>query len=199
MAQNVQKGDNIRGQNDKSQSNDTMLPHSSRQQSTVGLQSKIHIHTEGNTNAKSFDEKNQLGTTRAFSPPQKSSKDGHSGEVLGTDKQPDLKTEDRNDKKNITGQALLDMTKSDSLKFAIETPESKVLLHNDKRVEVKESKPISKTEKLQNDKVFSKEKEMKNSINKKDFEGVKLKQSQLKQNDRSPKPPIPPSVPQVRK
>ena len=121
--------------------------------------------------------------------------------MVGTDKHSDLKTEDHNDKKNVTEQTILDVTNSDSLKIAIETPESKVSLHNDKLGEVKKSKdkPISNKENPKNDKVFTKEIEMKNSINKKEFEGVKMTRSQLKQNDRSPKPPIPPSVPQVRK
>ena len=195
MAQNVQKGDNIRGQNDKSQSNDTMLPHSSRQQSTVGLQGKIHIHTEGTKNTKSFDEKNKLDRTTAVNPPQKCLKEEDSDVV--TDRQSDLKTEEHTDKKTAIEQTL---TNSDSLKITIVTPESKISLHNDKLGEVTKSneKPISNKEKPKSDKVFTKEIEMKNSINKEDFEGVKMKQGQLKQIDRSPKPPIPPSVPQVR-
>ena len=121
--------------------------------------------------------------------------------VVATDRQSDLKTENRNDKKTVTEQTILDVTNSDSLKITIVTPESKISLHNDKLGEVTKSneKPISNKEKPKSDNAFTKEIEMKNSINKEDFEGVKMKQGQLKQIDRSPKPPILPSVAQVRK
>ena len=62
--------------------------------------------------------------------------------MVGTDKHSDLKTEDHNDKKNVTEQTILDVTNSDSLKITIETPDSKVSLHNDKRGEV--TKPNDK-------------------------------------------------------